>query len=52
MKCVVSPCLAVSCKHNKNKSCVLEKVTVNERGTCVQFSPMDWKENLRWANGN
>lgn len=36
-KCVVDPCNAVTCIHNKNRQCMLPKVTINKSGGCEQF---------------
>ena len=35
--CVVSPCNATSCSHNKGRNCMLPKVTISEKGVCEQF---------------
>lgn len=44
-KCVVSPCKATKCKHNKKRECVLPKVTISEKGMCEQFTTIHRKRH-------
>jgi|15BtaG_2_1085339.scaffolds.fasta_scaffold32608_2 hypothetical protein len=37
-KCVVNPCDATQCKHNRKRQCMLPKITISHSGMCKQFT--------------
>jgi hypothetical protein len=37
-KCKVESCYAVSCKHNKDKNCMLPLVTLSKEAVCQDFT--------------
>tara|TARA_R110000824_G_scaffold61500_1_gene163629 strand:- start:270 stop:524 length:255 start_codon:yes stop_codon:yes gene_type:complete len=36
--CRVKVCDAITCKHNKDRKCMLSNITINSKGVCEQFT--------------
>jgi hypothetical protein len=42
-KCVVNPCNATTCIHNKERQCQLDKIIITKKGECGQFREYEGK---------
>ncbi len=48
--CEISQCHATLCVNNMNYNCILDSVTINGRGICMQFrklSTKDWAKQIK-----
>ena len=56
-ECVVNPCYAITCMHNKENRCKLKKVTIDENAQCKTFkdkreqTPSSFRQGTKTQRG-
>ena len=38
-------CEAITCKHNKDRKCMLSNITIDSKGRCEQFTGLEMQHN-------